>query len=167
MIAVSSRTTFRPFFPEAMMRRGELAKAHRMLRKLDCINDQSRSDEQLPKSERKGYAAFSQRRQPVWAEMDSLAADVWRREVGLERYSVVRIQREDAEYELQVLSFSFRDGLPWELRWMWELEGRVLRKDGTLGSKGATSIGFRHGNLYRRHLDGLWRELRWFDEGAG
>jgi hypothetical protein len=152
-----------PFPPELMMQRGELAKARRLLRNLNRIHEQSGLDEALPKPTRKGYEHFTKLRRAAWTEMDTLAAEVWEREVGLERYSVVRVQREDVEYSLQVLSFSFRDGLPWQEHWMWTLEGRVLRKDGTLGLKDI-GVGLRFANLYRRHLDGSWHELRWLDE---
>lgn len=152
-----------PFLPELMMQRGELVKARRLLRKLSRLREQSDLDEALPKSARKGYEHFAKLREAVWADMDVLAAEVWKREAGLERYSVVRVQREDAEFSLQVLSFSFHDGLPWREYWMWELGGRALRKDGSLGLKG-TSVGLRFANLHRRHLDGIWRELCRLDE---
>ncbi|MGH8160448.1 MAG: hypothetical protein ACREPQ_20250 [Rhodanobacter sp.] len=46
---------------------------------------------------------------------------------------------------------------------MWELKGRVLRKDGSLGFQDI-GVGLRLANLHRRHLDGTWHELRWLDE---
>lgn len=147
------------------MLRGELTKARRLLRKLDRINEASRRDDVLPRAEQQGYEAFSKLLNPIRAEMDALAATVWKREVGLERFTVLDVRRDDMAFRLQLLSFSFRDGLPWEERWMWEFDGRALRKDGTLGcnSQGA---GFRHASLQRRHLDGSWRELRWLDKEA-
>lgn len=151
------------FLPELMMQRGELTKARRLLRKLTRIHEQSERDDAMLKSARKGYEHFARLRGMVWAEMDALAAEVWKREVGLERYSVVRVQREDAEFSLQVLKFSFRDGVPWREHWMWELDGRALRKDGSLGLKGM-GVGLRFASLHRRHLDGTWHVLRWLDE---
>lgn len=145
------------------MQRGELAKARRLLRKLSRIHEQSDLDEASPKPARKGYEHFSKLREAVWAEMDTLAAEVWKREVGLERYSVVRVQRENAEYSLQVLSFAFWHDPVWREHWMWELKGRALRKDGSLGLKDI-DVGLRFVGLHRRHLDGTWHELRWLDE---
>lgn len=136
-----------------------------MLRKLDRLREQSDLDEALPKPARKGYEYFTKLRKAIWTERDALAAEIWEREVGLERYSVVRVQREDVEYSLQILSFSFRDGLPWQEHWMWKLEGRALRKDGSPGLKDI-GVGLRFANLYRRHLDGSWHELRWLDEAS-
>jgi hypothetical protein len=153
------------FLPELMMQRAELANARRLLGKLSRIHEQSEGGGALPNPERKGYEHFAKLRELIWAEMDALAAEVWKREVGLERYSVVRVYREDAEYSLQVLSFSFRDGLPWQEQWMWELGGRALRKDGSLGFNNI-SVGLRVANLYRRHLDGVWRGLGMLSEGG-
>ena len=42
-----------PFQPELMMQRGELAKARRLLRKLDRLREQFDLDEALPKPARK------------------------------------------------------------------------------------------------------------------
>lgn len=154
------------FAPELMMLRGELTKARRLLRKLDRINDAYHRDKALPKAEQKGYEAFSKFRTPIWAEMDVLAATVWKREVGLERYTVLHVRRDDMAYRFQVLSFSFQDGQSWGNRWMWQLNGRALRKDGTLGCN-TKGIGFRHASLERRYLDGSWRELRWLGEVTG
>jgi hypothetical protein len=151
------------FLPELMMQRGELSKARRLLRKLSRIREQSEREGALSKAARKGHEHFARLRETVWSEMDALAADVWKREVGLERYSVIRVQRDDAEFSLQVLKFSFRDGLPWREHWMWELGGRALRKDGSLGLKDMGVV-LRFANLYRRHLDGTWHLLRWLDE---
>lgn len=142
------------------MRKAELTKARRLLRKLDRIDEQSRLEEDLPKSERKGYEHFTRLREPVWGQMDVLASEVWKREVGLERYSVIRVARDSLDYRFQVLSFSFcRDFGRWG-EWAWSLHGRSLRKNETLGhsSKG---LSFREAHLVRRYLDGTWCQLRW------
>lgn len=146
-----------------MMQRTELSKAHRLLRKLDRVHTQSRFDDTLPKSEQQGYQHFTKLREPFWAEMEVLAENVWKREVGLERYSVIRVVREDMEFRLQILRFSLVDNYAMRGLWAWRLDGRALRKDGTLGVNDATAV-FRLANLQRRHLDGVWRELHWLDQ---
>ena len=72
-------SALQPFPPELMMQRGELAKARRLLRKLSRIHERSDLDEASPKPARKGYEHFSKLREAVWAEMDTLAAEVWKR----------------------------------------------------------------------------------------
>ncbi len=166
MIAAEELSPQQLFLPELMMQRGELAHARRLLRKLSRIDERSRLDEVLPKASQKDPMFFSKLRKPIWSDMDRLAANVWEREVGLERYSVVRVRRDDLDYRMQVLSFSFADGRPWQERWLWHLMGRALRKDGTLGSRNA-HIGFRIADLERRHLDGVWRPLHWWEEATG
>lgn len=157
--------TLHPFLPELMMHRTELTKARRLLRKLDRINEQSRLDDGLSKSEQQGRQHFTKLREPVWAQMEALSEDIWKREVGLERYSVIHAIREDMEFRLQVLRFSFIDNFAMRGLWAWHLDGRALRKDDTLGANTAMAV-FRFANLKRRHLDGVWRELHWVG-GAG
>lgn len=151
------------FLPELMMQRGELAKARRLLRKLDRIQEQSCLDEVLPKPVRRGCDHFLELRKAVWVEMDLLAAEVWKREAGLERYSVIHVQRQNMEFRIQVLEFSFTDDFGLNGQWAWNLQGRLLRKDGTLGLTDGRAV-FRIAHIRRRHLDGLWREMRGLGE---
>jgi hypothetical protein len=158
---------FNLFLPERMMHRAELTKARCMLRKLDRIRDQSGTEGLLPKNEQKEYPYFMNFMEPIQAEMDALAADVWKREAGLERYSVVHTHYEEIEFRLQVLLFSFEDASFWEGGWVWHFRGRGLRKDGTLSFRNIDAW-FRFANIKRRHLDGVWRELYRRDtEGNG
>jgi hypothetical protein len=155
--------TVHPFMPELMMRRTELTKARRLLRKLDRIHAQSRIDGELPKPKQKGCQHFTKLSESVWSAMDTLAEEVWKREAGLERYSVIHVVRDDMEFRLQVLRFSFFDHFRMPGLWAWDLDGRALRKDDTLGLKDARAV-FNFAQLQRRHLDGVWRELRWLNE---
>lgn len=146
--------------PQRMMRGEELSQARRVLRNLDRLYAESRTDEELPTSQRKDYEYFRERRRPLNSELDALCAEVWKREVGLERCTVLHVRRPNSEVRFQLLSFSVHDHSGWPGGWMWVLDGRALRKNGTLGSKPVHS-GFRVAHLMRRHLDGSWRELRW------
>lgn len=102
---------------------------------------------------------------PVRDGIDKLAAAVLRRELGLERFTVLAVLRDDnLEIRLQVLSFAFRDDTKFGGEWFWELEGRSLRKNGSLGHK-STGIGFRCATLRRRHLDGSWKPIRLLARG--
>lgn len=154
-----------PFPPETMMVRAESSKARRLLRKQDVVHGESELNRALPKAEQKDFDLFSQRHKVLSAELDALCATVWKREVGLERYTVLHARRGDFESRFQVLSFSVSDNRRWSDQWMWSLYGRALRKDETLGFKDG-SIGFRQACLMRRHLDGAWRELRWQSEAT-
>lgn len=154
-----------PFPPERMMLRAELTKARRLLRKQDLVHGESEMNRALPKAEQKDLELFSARHNVIETELDALCAEVWKREAGLERYTVLHVRRGDFEVRFQLLSFSVWDDRRWNGQWMWGLDGRALRKDETLGFKDG-SIGFRHAHLLRRHLDGTWRELRWEHEDA-
>ena len=145
------------------MQRKELGSARGLLRKLDKINDKSRLDGVLPKAEQLGHAHFSALREAIWADIDVLAAEVWKREVGLQRYSVIRGARSNMTFCLQLLRFSLSDNFGDRGRWAWHLHGRVLRKNETFGLN-STSAAFRCADLHRRHLDGIWRELRWLND---
>ncbi|WP_342616567.1 hypothetical protein [Rhodoferax sp. GW822-FHT02A01] len=92
------------------------------------------------------------------AELELISERVLKREVGLERYMVIHIVRYGGtERRLQVLCFSVIDrGIGTRLT--WELTGRSLRKNQTLGSR-HEGLCINFAKIYRRTLDGSWVRL--------
>lgn len=152
--------------PEQMMQPAELKQARRLLRRLDRLHAEVTENGNLPRHQRKDDEQLTKRRHLLDSELDALCAVTWKREVGLERYSVLHARRGDFEARFQLLSFDVSDSSGWAGKWMWSLNGRALRKDGTLGFN-HEGIGFRFALLSRRHLDGIWRELCWPNTGSG
>lgn len=163
--AASIDVAMHSYFPELMMHRPELTQVRRLLRGRDRVRDQSTADQALPRREQKGWDHFRTLLKRMEAQLDAICAEVWKREVGLERFTVLHGQRGDYEARFQLLSFSVSDSLRWRGEWLWQLDGRALRKDGTLGDKDS-GMGFRCAHFMRRHLDGSWSELRPPDAGA-
>lgn len=154
--------------PIRLMQPTELRQAKSLLRKLSRHHERVRADAEKPKAEQKDYEAFSAVRMQLHADVDRLSAQVLGRELGLERYMVIRLQRHDGyESRLQVLEFGVRWEREWGRNyWMWDLEGRKPRKDGTLGSLPAFAS-FDRAQISRRRLDGAWESLiRQGDQGA-
>lgn len=154
--------------PIRLMQPVELRLAKRLLKKLAQHHEAVRADAQNPRSEQKGYEAIRAVRRQLDAEVDRLSAQVLGRELGLERYMVIHLQRHDGyESRIQVLEFGVRWEREWGRNyWMWDLEGRKPRKDGTLGSLPARAS-FDRAQISRRRLDGAWESLvRQGDQGA-
>lgn len=154
--------------PIRLMKPAELRQAKSLLRKLSRHHERVRADAEKPKAEQKGYEALRAVRTQLYAEVDRLSAQVLGRELGLERYMVIHLQRHDGyESRLQVLEFGVRWEWEWGRNdWMWDLAGRKPRKDGTLGSL-PSSVGFDRAKIIRRRLDGTWESLiRQGDQGA-
>lgn len=90
-------------------------------------------------------------------QLAELSEGVLGREIGLKKYMVIRVERDDGfTLQLQALSFSisyfrgYMDG--------WDVIGRNLRKDETLGLRDEW-LSFRNAHISRRLLDGSWAKL--------
>lgn len=97
------------------------------------------------------------KREQASSQLADLSAAALEREIGLKKYMVIRVERDDGlTLQLQALSFSitcFRGYMGG-----WSVRGRIIRKDGSLGllDKG---LAFRHASISRRLLDGSWVNL--------
>lgn len=144
-------------FPEAMMLPGEKRKVSGYLGVMDK-EDAARSA--LPHTV--SYALRYQRSakyESARTKLKHFSAEVLKRELGLELYMVVHIQREGGhEAKFQALELDLMQCYGPGRVWAWRVEGRALRKDGTIGSKGAR-ITFGLAKVYRRKLDGSWVRL--------
>jgi hypothetical protein len=161
---VTTQPPLLPFLPDLMMRRAELTKARRWLGRLEGLRSQLVLDARIAASgrERDIRERKEKERTAIEADMSSLAFAVWEREVGLERYSVVHVRREDMAVRIQLLDISFHESWRWS-HLLWSFGGRRLRKNGTLGSEsGGMSFGFAR--IERRLLDGSWQELSCWGE---
>lgn len=139
------------YFPEKMMSRPELKRAGRLVANLDRALMARIGTTGVDGSDRALRDRWHQ-------DLTDLSAGVWERVVGLEVYSVVHIDRGDYQCRFQMLEIELMRLGGGAQGWSWTLNGRLLRRDGTLGSKSG-GIGFRSADIQRRHLDGIWREL--------
>lgn len=146
------------FPPALLMSQEELRRAKQLLRELSKHHEARRVDELKARADQKGYEHFRAARKAIDTKIDSLAAEVLKRELGLERYMVIHAIRTGGyEVRMQVLSF----GIDREWRgpgWAWILDGRKLRKDHTLGEL-RECIYMDSGVIRRRRLDGAWVAL--------
>jgi hypothetical protein len=147
--------------PARMMRLPELLAATKLVRKAHTLQEKWRESswgKDLPPARQ---LAISTQRDHVDAELGALATAVLARQLGVKKYMVIHARRDDGyEDRFQVLSVSVRLTDTYEgRRWMWNLEGRRLRKDGTLGESPG-GMGIDAGSVHRRMLDGSWVELR-------
>lgn len=95
-------------------------------------------------------------RKPVETRVAALATAAAFRCLGIERFMVLDIERNDGHKVLMLvtaISFSFA------ARLSWDLDGLALRRDGTIGRK-STGICFTSAKIQRRRLDGGWQTLR-------
>lgn len=90
-------------------------------------------------------------------QLAELSEAVLKRGIGLKKYMVIRVERDDGfTIKLQALSFSisyFRGYMD-----CWDVSGRNIRKDGTLGRCDETAF-LRSALISRRLLDGSWVKL--------
>lgn len=139
---------------------GEMRQVRGQLRKLERHNQLWHADSALPPSQRVESEVLRKQRQVITGAIHDLVAIVMKRELALQRYMVLDLLR-DGGYsdKFQVLTFGVRcDRWPTGNRWMWELNGPRLRKDGTIGEiDGGMSISA--GRILRRKLDGSWVRL--------
>ena len=98
------------------------------------------------------------KREQASNRLAELSEVVLGREIGLKKYMVIRVEREDGfTLQLQVLSFLisyFRGYIG-----VWNVSGRNIRKDGTLGLRDE-GLAFRNARISRRMLDGSWATLQ-------
>jgi hypothetical protein len=150
---------FEDFTPEDMMSPAERRSAWRHLAALDRHHQRWRDDDLLPAAQRLPREKWLADNKQIRARMDVLASAVLQRSVGLERYMVVYVRRDDGfEAKFQVLSLGLETYSRSLRRLTWNLGGRALRKDGTLGVT-PSSICFTHAAIVRRRLDGSWDQL--------
>lgn len=97
------------------------------------------------------------KREQASSQLAELSVTVLRREIGLKKYMVIRVERDGGfTLQLQALSLSistfsgYMDG--------WNVRGRNIRKDGTLGLRDEGLV-FRNARISRRLLDGSWARL--------
>lgn len=93
-------------------------------------------------------------------ELATLAESVAGRELGIKRYMVVQVTQDDGDFcEMQVLSMSLYRCSQGNSVLAWELSGRNIRKDGTLGLRNDEYAYPADASILRRRLDGSWAKL--------
>jgi hypothetical protein len=113
----------------------------------------------MPNDLQLDYSHWQVKREVIDSEIDILAATVLERELALARYMVVHVRRSGGyEATLQALRFGFNRRFGWQNAWAWCLEGRSLRKNGTLGVR-PDSLCFDHALINKRRIDGVWEPL--------
>ena len=133
--------------PEKIMRKDELRLAKQLLR------DQAKFREDQPSD------IFELNRQKTFKSLESLCSAVLEREIGIQRYMVIRATRSDGyQKTLQVMSFSLIEDFGLRRCLAWAIFGRSLRKDGTIGVRHDCFM-FDDINVERRVLDGTWIQL--------
>lgn len=146
------------FPPALLMSQEERRRAKQLLRELSKHYEARRVDELKARADQKGYEHFRAARKTIDTNIDSLAAEVLKRELGLERYMVIHAIRTGGhKVHMQVLSFGI-DGEWRRPGWAWILCGRKLRKDQTLGEL-PEYMHIDSGVIRRRRLDGEWVAL--------
>lgn len=94
------------------------------------------------------------------AKLDSLAAVILKRELGLEKFAVVHVEvTSQFKVKMQVLQIRVTESFVAPGSLMWELRGRNLRKDGSLGRDYSHHVWFEDGRVSRRLLTGKWLHL--------
>lgn len=144
--------------PDRFMQPVERRRIRQLLRQQDSIHQQERQlddEKRLTPVQREKLRA---RWRASHDKLGKLSADMLQRYLGVGRYSVLRVRRDDdLETLLQVLRTDvvFND---WNRRWMWCVHGRRLRKNGTLGFAEAYAF-FDFAEVQRRRLDGTWQRV--------
>jgi hypothetical protein len=142
------------YYPEVLMSSSEKREARKHLRALERLQWRDAA----PALGSKEYDRFREKLEMIHEALGRIAAAVLERETGLERYMVVDVWRSDSyQKRLQILSFGLMDHFA-QTEWAWELSGRSLRKNGTLGKKGE-STAFNVARIMRRKLDGTWERV--------
>lgn len=158
MKATDQAEEFDLFLPELLMRPSELKEAKRCLLALSRQQAKRELIAALPKQSQAKTDALNSIREGLWTGLDALAASVLEREAGVLRYMVLRVNRQGGyNVTLQVLQFGLMCHFAFN-QWAWKLEGRNLRRDGTLG-KNNESTAFNIATISQRKLDGSWLQL--------
>lgn len=153
-----SARLFDSFAPEALLLPEELKAAKRGIAELDRYHKKSVANDLLPRKTRISFDDMSDGRASLGGKLEAIASVALKREVGLEKYMVVRVDRDGIEAtQLQVLTFGIIRHYA-GFQWAWQLDGRNVRADGTLG-RTRKHAGFREAKIERRRLDGTWERL--------
>lgn len=144
--------------PAKLMRPDDKKPASRLLRELEKRRERRRADEAKPARERKvGYEDFRAGCEAINKKLEALAFEVLGRELGLQRYMVVRVDDGLNADTLQAIEVGLI--CPFDSEGMhWKIVGRGMRKDGKLGSNW-THTSFTRARIERRRLDGTWELL--------
>jgi hypothetical protein len=149
--------------PNRFMQPAERRRARYLLRQQKSLRDQEQrpaNGEPLTKAQREKLDA---RWRASHARLEELSMDMLKRYLGVGKYSVLHVRRLDGLATLlQVLTAEvvFND---WNRRWMWCVNGRGLRKNGTLGFADADTC-FNIADVRRRRLDGTWQRIQPVDD---
>ncbi len=151
--------------PDRFMQPAERTRIRRLKRQQKSLHDQ----EWNPANGERLKPAQREKPNAKWrvshARLEDLCADMLKRYLGVDKYSVLRVRRPDGlETRLQVLAaeVDFND---WNRGWMWGVRGRGLRKNGTLGFADAYTY-FDIADVRRRQLDGTWQRIRPLDDAG-
>jgi hypothetical protein len=158
MSSLDNNEDFDWLFPEEMMLPGERRNARRYL---SVIKQEWDAWLAMMHGTPKGAQLYKRtaRDERARTKLEKLSAAVLKRELGLELYMVLHIQRYGGhEKKFQALDINLMEDYGPARVWGWVVDGRALRKDGTIGSKGA-GISFGLAKVYRRKLDGSWIRL--------
>jgi hypothetical protein len=149
--------------PKQLMWEREYAQAVRLLNERDRIVPTlsglfaellSRKSTTLKDQEgRERFDAINRR-------LEALAEAVLLRELGLKKYMVIKLTAVDGgEQRFQAKRFTICKGFGNRGELVWELAGRGLLKNDSLGSK-IVGTCFVAGKISRRKLNGKWEILR-------
>lgn len=106
-----------------------------------------------------GDAFDSESKRAACRRLAELAQAVLGRYIGLERFMVIDVERDNGKRtKLLLKEFDILNRNGWNPDWTWMLSGRALRKNGTIGYS-SSSIGFRDARVHRRTLAGEWKRL--------
>lgn len=145
MVSPVLRSRFHDLDPSLVFSRAEYAEVRRLMQKKEALGRD-----------------IEARQSEAWTTLDrrieQLAAGALQRHIGIERYMVLDVERDDGyRTVLQVLNVDLHT------RWAdgpftWSLSGRALRKNQTLGTI-PESTSFDSARILRRTLSGTWVPL--------
>lgn len=142
--------------PLSMMLLSESRTATKLIGKVDRLRERWRATnwgKDLPPAKQRALANSLESAQ---RDLETLASDVLARQLGLKKYMVVHARREGGyEERFQILAASITVN---SYHFVWDLDGRRVRMDGTLGEKPG-GMNIDAGTITRRLLDGTWVEL--------
>lgn len=149
--------------PDRFMQPSERSRIRRLMRQQKSLHDQEwnpANGERLKPVQREKLNA---RWRASHAKLEVLCTDMFKRYLNVGKYSVLHVRRPDGlETLLQVLAVGveFDD---WHRRWIWCVNGRRLRKNGTIGFADAYAY-FDVADVRRRRLDGTWQRICALDD---